>query len=164
MDPQCGARLGVGTLIVLFTCNLVCLVNSSNFKQHCLLCSKREKKCSLCSIFFTLIRGKLALLFLVFFSTKTPPVGSLSFPFLLSFLLFLFLPPLPPSFLFFLSLLFFSAFFPPSFLLSVLPIIRGSSSPLLGTKAFNSFLPFRLQPSNPDSGIYLLEDRGLMAF
>ena len=129
MDPQCGARLGVGTLIVLFTCNLVCLVNSSNFKRHCLLCSKRKKKCSLCSIFFTLIRGKLALLFLVFFSTKTPPVGSLSFPFLLSlfccfsfFLHSLLLSfSFSPSCFFLLSSLLLSFF--QSFLSSELPVL-----------------------------------------
>lgn len=144
VDPQCGARLGVGALIVLFTCDLVCLVNSFNFKRYCLLCSRRKKNVHFVQFFFTLIRGKLALLLWCFSLQKLPDSGGLS---LLSFFLFLSFLCLPPSLL--LSFLSFS----PSLFLCSLPSFfqsflssEGTSSSLLGSK-HSILLPFRLNHS-----------------
>lgn len=95
MATQYGARLGVGTLMVLFTCNLACHVNSYHFKRSAFFFQKR-KQCSLCPFFFTLIKGKLALFFLVF-ATKPPLVCRLFLSFFPSVFLSLFFSSMPPS-------------------------------------------------------------------
>lgn len=66
------------------------------------------------------------------------------------------LPSFFPSSSLPLSLLsfFLSSFFLP---LSVLPIFRGTSSSVLGSKALDWFLPFRTRPANPSAEVYGLK-------